>query len=119
MAHHDAAQMEQTQAATGPQERLFAALHFTPRQTPTAQDAPPQTDSITTGVFTTPCAPDCGAGAGGFANQNRPRDAGAGTYADRPRPPSVLRPSQSFAHPTQTHAALCRRSRPRGPPLYS
>ena len=75
--------------------------------------------SVSTSTLGKPCQPDCGAGAFSSSSQSRRRDSSAVSYADKPRPPSTARlEHSSFSH-TKALDALCRRSRPRGPPISS
>jgi hypothetical protein len=85
-----------------------------------AQVPPPahvQAASVAAIIFTKPCLPDCGAGTFSSQGQSRPRDSAALSYAGRARPPTGLRPSRATYSLLNTLDALCRRSRPRGPPL--
>jgi len=66
-----------------------------------------------------PCQPDCGSGTIGSSGQSRPRDSGAISYADKPRPPSTSRHERSAFSGAKALEALCRHSRPRGPPISS
>ncbi|MCU1266517.1 MAG: hypothetical protein JWM21_2835 [Acidobacteria bacterium] len=78
-----------------------------------AQDAA----SVSTSTLGRPCQPDCGAGAFISSSQSRPRDSCATSHADKPRPPSTEGYEHSSFSRAQTLDALCRRSRPRGPPI--
>jgi hypothetical protein len=79
----------------------------------------PEAASVSTGMLAKPCQSDCGAGTFSSSNQSRPRDTGAISYADKPRPPSAALPEHSSFSRAQALDALCRRSRPRGPPISS
>ncbi len=63
------------------------------------------------------CQPDCGGGPCSSSGQRRSRDSGATSYADKPRPPSSARLEHSSFNLAKASDALCRRSRPRGPPI--
>jgi hypothetical protein len=67
-------------------------------------------------VLDKPCPPDCGAATSVSSSQSRPRDSAAVSHADRARPPSGPRLRQTSYHCAGELDALCRRSRPRGPP---
>ena len=67
-------------------------------------------------VLDKPCPPDCGAATSVYSSQNRPRESAAVSHADRARPPSGPRLRQTSYHSAGELDALCRRSRPRGPP---
>jgi hypothetical protein len=67
-------------------------------------------------VLDRPCPPDCGAATSVYSSQSRPRDSAAVSHADRARPPSGPRLRQTSYHSAGELDALCRRSRPRGPP---
>lgn len=75
--------------------------------------------SLSTGMLGKPCQQDCGAGTLSSSGQSRPRDTGAISYADKPRPPSTARHDHSSFSRAQALDTLCRRSRPRGPPISS
>jgi hypothetical protein len=77
----------------------------------------PEAESVSTLTLGKPCQSDCGAGTFSSWSQSRPRDTGAISYADKLRPPSTKRPTHCSFNPARTLAALCRRSRPRGPPI--
>src|SRR6266404_9288329 len=64
-----------------------------------------------------PCQLDCGAGTFCSSSQGRPRDASAISFADKPRPPSLARLDHSSLNLAKALDTLCRRSRPRGPPI--
>ena len=74
---------------------------------------------VSTSTIGQPCQPDCGAGTFSSSSQNRPRDTSATAYADKPRPPSASRHEHSSSNRAMALDALCRRSRPRGPPNFS
>ncbi len=79
---------------------------------------PPEAERVSTALGK-PCQPDCCAGTFRSSSQSRPRDTGAISHADKPRPPSsALHEHSSFSR-AQALDALCRRSRPRGPPISS
>jgi hypothetical protein len=80
-----------------------------------AQDAA----SVSTTALGRSCQSDCGTGTFGSSSQSRPRDSGAISYADKPRPPSTARLEHSSLSRAKALDALCRRSRPRGPPISS
>lgn len=65
------------------------------------------------------CQPDCCAGTLGSSSQSRPRESCASSYSDKPRPPTAGRLAYSPFNLAKTLDALCRRSRPRGPPITS
>jgi hypothetical protein len=79
----------------------------------------PDAASVSTTAFGIPCQSDCGTGIVGSSSQSRPRDSGAISYADKPRPPTTARHEHSSFSRAQALDALCRRSRPRGPPISS
>jgi hypothetical protein len=63
-----------------------------------------------------PCPPDCCSGlASAFGTAKQSRKAFG--RAQSLRPQSIIGSSQEFAQSVKSHAALCRRSIPRGPPL--
>ncbi len=66
-----------------------------------------------------PCQADCGAGTLGSSSQNRPRESGTTSYADRPRPPSISGLQNYSSSLAKAPDALCRQLRPRGPPTSS
>ena len=79
----------------------------------------PEVTSVSTATIGKPCHADCGAGTFSSSSQSRPRDSGATSYADKPRPPSTAQHEHSlFSHATALQA-LCSRARPRGPPISS
>jgi hypothetical protein len=75
--------------------------------------------SVSTSTLGKPCQPDCGTGAFSSSSQSRTRDTGAISQADKPRPPSAALHEHSSFSRAKTLDALCRRSRPRGPPITS
>jgi len=79
----------------------------------------PGAANVSTSTLGKPCQPDCGTGALSSSSQSRPRDSGATSYADKPRPPSTARHEHSLFSHAKALDALCRRSRPRGPPISS
>ncbi len=79
----------------------------------------PDAASVSTSTLGKPCQPDCGTGAFSSSSQSRTRDTGAVSYADKPRPPSTARHEHSSLSRAKALDALCRRSRPRGPPISS
>jgi hypothetical protein len=85
-------------------------------KTSTSESAPP--DATEMRAFAKPCPPECGAGTCGSSTQSRPRDDAALAHADKPRPPSTPHLFHASDNPTATLDALCRRSRPRGPPAF-
>jgi hypothetical protein len=76
-----------------------------------------QTTNVAASMLTKPCPPDCGAGICSYSSQSRPRGSAALSHAGRPRPPSSLCLRQTSYNPAKELGMLCRRSRPRGPPL--
>ena len=76
-----------------------------------------QSSAFQTSSLTKPCQPDCGAGTFTSSSQSRPRDSGAISHADKPRPPSSGRLDRSSFNRANALDTLCRRSRPRGPPI--
>jgi hypothetical protein len=78
----------------------------------------PNATSVSTSTLGKPCQLDCGA-AFSSSSQNRPRDTGAISHADKPRPPSTGRREHSSFNRVGPWDALCRRSGPRGPPITS
>jgi len=79
----------------------------------------PDAASVSISTLGKPCQPDCGTGTFSSSSQSRPRDSGATSYADKPRPPSTEgREHSSFSH-TKALDASCRLSPPRGPPISS
>jgi hypothetical protein len=88
----------------------------------TVSDSSRQSDeavSVSTSTLGKPCQQDCGAGTFTSSSQSRPRDTGAISYADKLRPPSGSRFELSSFNRAKTLDSLCRRSRPRGPPISS
>ena len=78
----------------------------------------PDAASVSTSTLGKPCPPDYGTGAFSPSSQSRTRDTGAISYADKPRPSTARHEHSSFSR-AKTLDALCRRSRPRGPPISS
>lgn len=76
----------------------------------------PETPGITSGTFTKPCPPDCGATTLSSTTQPRPRDSVALSYAERPRPPSAGFLLGTSLTSTKTLETLRRQSQPRAPP---
>lgn len=76
-----------------------------------------QATSVIASMLTKPCPPNCGAGICSYSSQSRPRDSAALSDAGRPRPPSSLSLRQTSYNPAKGLDVLCRRSRPRGPPI--
>lgn len=96
--------------------------HHQPADSLVPQDQSPQNKSrqltnIAASVLTKPCPPDCGAGTFSYSSQTRPRDSASVSYADKPRPPSILRLRRIPDNVAKSLEALRRRSRPRGPPI--
>jgi hypothetical protein len=79
----------------------------------------PDAVSMSISTLGKPCQPDCGTGTFSSSSQCRLRDTGAISDADKPRPPSTARHEHSSSNLATTLDALCRRSRPRGPPITS
>ena len=104
-AHH------QHHAQSGSHARADSAAHEHTRRGDSRQ--PP---FFNASVLDKPCPPDCGAATSVSSSQSRPRDSAAVSHADRPRPPSGPRLRQTSYHSAGELDALCRRSRPRGPP---
>ena len=121
---HDAAMLmpADADAAAPPAENSSTPTHAHEHSTgstakrSTPESAPPDATSVR--AFAKPCPPECGAGTCGSSTQSRPRDDAALAYVDKPRPPSRPSHSQSSVNPDAALAALCRRSRPRGPPSF-
>jgi hypothetical protein len=99
--------------------RGFTALSLASSHEQSPGSRGPGVASVSTATLAKPCQSDCGAGTLSSSNQSRPRDTGAISYADRPRPPSNARPEHSSFSRAQALDAQCRRSRPRGPPISS
>jgi hypothetical protein len=78
-----------------------------------------EAENVSTSTLGKPCQQDCGAGTLSSSSQSRPRDTGAISYADKPRPPSSGRLERSTFNRANALDTLCRRSRPRGPPITS
>jgi hypothetical protein len=78
----------------------------------------PDAASMSMSTLGKPCQLDCGTGTFS-SSQSRPRDSGAISYADKPRPPPTARHEHSSFSRAKALDALCRRSRPRGPPIFS
>jgi hypothetical protein len=76
-----------------------------------------QATNINASVLTKPCPSDCGTRIFSYSSQSRPRDSASLSYADKPRPPSSPRLQRTSDNVDKALDALCRRSRPRGPPL--
>ena len=67
-----------------------------------------------------PCKSDCGTcSVSSFSSRNRERSVAALAHADKPRPLSAGRHEHSASNQAMALDALCRRSRPRGPPISS
>jgi hypothetical protein len=121
-APHDAAHMHG--AATPPVENASQTdRRHSHTVNSSAQDSPLQNKSqrparLTVSVLTKPCPPDCGAATFSNPTQSRPRHTAAISDADRPRPPSSLRLPHTPYNLARVLDALCRRSRPRGPPPF-
>jgi hypothetical protein len=79
----------------------------------------PDAASVSMSTVGKPCQPDCGTGTFSSSSQSRPRDSGAISYRDKPRPPSTARHEHSSFSRAKTLDALCQSSRPRGPPISS
>jgi len=79
---------------------------------------PEQRKGVTTAVLVKPCQTDCGACASGSTSHNRQRDLVTLSYADRPRPPSSDQLAAAFCAFANNLDVLCRRARPRAPPVY-
>jgi hypothetical protein len=79
----------------------------------------PGAAKVSTTALSKPCNPDCGAGTFGSSSQSRPRDSGAASHADKPRALSTSLPEHFSLNAAKASDALCRRSRPRGPPVRS
>jgi len=79
----------------------------------------PDAASVYMSTIGKPCEPECGTGTFSSSSQSRQRDSSAISYADKPRPPTATRLAYSPFNVAKTLDALCRRSRPRGPPLTS
>lgn len=75
--------------------------------------------SVSISTLGKPCQPDCGTVTLGSSSQIRTRDSGAISCADKPRPPPTARHAHSLFSRAKALDALCRRSRPRGPPISS
>jgi hypothetical protein len=97
--------------------RAFTALTLIGSSGRARSSRAPDAASVSRSTFGKPCQPDCGAGAFSSSSQSRTRDAGAISYADKPRPPSTVRHDHSSLSRAKALDALCRRSRPRGPPI--
>ena len=121
MAQHG--EMHMPDAPAPAVQDLSAAVHRH-HQPPDslAQEQSPQNSSqpaptIAVSMLTKPCPPDCGAGICSNSSQSRSRGSAALSHAGRPRPPSSLCLRQASYNPAKELDMLCRRSRPRGPPL--
>jgi hypothetical protein len=73
--------------------------------------------SLSTSNIGKPCQPDCGTGIFSSSSQSRSRDTGAISHADKPRPPTITQADHSSLNCAMALDTLCRRSRPRGPPI--
>src|SRR5258708_33821290 len=93
--------------------RGFTALFLAASPEQSHGSRGPEVASVSTGTLAKPCQSDCGAGTFSSSNQSRPRDTGATSYADKPRPPSAALLEHSPFSPPNTLDALCRCSRPR------
>jgi hypothetical protein len=71
---------------------------------------------IQSGAFSRPCPPDCGVGVARFSTPTRPRDASAGAFAGRPRPPTLVRSFSNISVRVSTLETLKGRLQPRAPP---
>ena len=72
--------------------------------------------AVQSGAFSRTCPPDCGVGVARFSKPTRPRDASAGAFAARPRPPTLVRSFSSFVVRVSTLETLKGRLQPRAPP---
>ena len=79
----------------------------------------PDATSVSMSTLGKPCQLDCGTGTFSSSSQWRQRDTGTISHADKPRPPLTPRHEHSSSNFATTLDALCRRSRPRGPPITS
>jgi len=87
-------------------------------QSQSLRGGPEQRKGMTTAVVVKPCQTDCGVCASGSTSRNQQNDLATLSNADRPRPPSgdqVAAASCAFANNLDV---LCRRARPRAPPVY-
>ena len=99
--------------------RGFTALSLAASSEQSHGSRAPEMANVSTGTIGKPCQSDCGAGTFNSSSQSRPRNTGAISYADKPRTPSTARLEHSSFNRAKTLDALCRRSRPRGPPISS
>jgi hypothetical protein len=67
-------------------------------------------------VVTTPCSPECSAGALASTQLPRPRDAAAMSAAGNPRPPTLTRFKKELSTILSPSAERRRQIRPRAPP---
>jgi hypothetical protein len=72
--------------------------------------------ALTSGIFSKPCPPDCGAASIAVRNEGKSRDSIVVSHAQRPRPPTELHRSNIEGHLTQLRTALCRQCAGRAPP---
>lgn len=73
--------------------------------------------NVVSQTITSPCSPECPAAASAPTQLRRPRDAGAMSLTDRPRPPTLVLPKRSFSEALSLSAERRRQIRPRAPPV--
>ena len=74
-------------------------------------------DHLSSSALESPCQPDCGGCASGFANSNRSRNSAAVAGDSRPRPPTNNYLSDFRNLRIQILEMQCRQGAPRGPPI--
>jgi len=75
------------------------------------------TDHLSSSALESPCHPDCGGCASGFANSNRSRNSAAVAGDARPRTPTNNQLSDFRNHRIRILETQCRQGAPRGPPI--
>jgi hypothetical protein len=78
---------------------------------------PSSSDHVASLALESPCQPDCGGCASGFANSNRSRNSAAVAGESRPRPPTYNHLSDFSYHRIRILETQCRQGAPRGPPI--
>jgi hypothetical protein len=74
-------------------------------------------ESISSGAFSKPCPPECGAAVVSSANQNRPRDSVVLSHDEIPRPPSRVRLTFEYGLTSTLTVPWIQRPS-RGPPAF-
>lgn len=87
------------------------------------QDSPanqtPEQSSVSSAAVMKACNPDCGGCVSGSTGNKRPRNTATFSYADRARPPSLVRSALTHDALIGTLSAQCPQLQPRAPPVLS